>query len=84
MGLLLSDCWEYITCAISSGFVRMLLNLSMRQSNGGVSLFLKIFLLIFLGLLSYNCWNFDMVFLICIMVYTVVIFWASVLAVFAF
>ena len=30
---------------------------------GDASISLKIFLLIFLGLFSYNCWYFDMVFL---------------------
>ena len=69
---------------MSSGFVRMLLYLSMRQSSGGVSLFLKIFLFIFLGLLSYSCWYFDIVFFICFSEYSVVIFRASFLAFFAF
>ena len=52
MGRLLIDCWTWISCAISLGLVRMLLYLSMRQSSGGVSVFLKTLLFIFLGLLS--------------------------------
>ena len=52
VGLLLIDCWTCISCAMSFGFVRMLLYLPMRQSNEGVSVLLKIFLFIFLGLLS--------------------------------
>ena len=68
---------------MSSGLVRMLLYLSMMQSSGGDSFSLKIFLLIFLGLLSYSCWNLDMVFFICFSEYSVVIFRASFLAIFA-
>ena len=68
MGLLLIDCWICISCAISFGFVRMLSNLSIRQSSEGLSLFLKTLRLIFLGFLSYNCWYLDMVFLICVLV----------------
>ena len=52
MGLLLIDCWLCISLAMSVGFVSMLLFVSVMQSNGGVSWFLKTFLLIFLGLLS--------------------------------
>ena len=47
VGLLLIDCWAYISLAISSGLVRMLLFLSIIQSNGGIYLFLKTFLFIF-------------------------------------
>ena len=43
------DCCMCISFAISSGFVRMLLFLSVMQSSGGVSRFLKTFLFIFLG-----------------------------------
>jgi hypothetical protein len=42
------------------------------------------FVVYFLGLLSYNCWYFDMVFLIYFSEYYVVIFRASFLVVFAF
>ena len=68
---------------MSSRLVRMLLYLSMMQSSGGSLISLKIFLLIFLGILSYSCWYLDMAFLICFNEYSVVIFWASFLAIFA-
>ena len=47
MGLLLIDCWKWISLAMSNGFVSMLLYLSVMQSSGGVSWLLKIFLCIF-------------------------------------
>ena len=58
---------------MSRGHVRMWLNLSRRQSNGGVSVFLKTFLFMVFGLLSYSCWYLDIAFLICLVVYSVVI-----------
>ena len=67
---------------MSSGLVRMLLYLSIMQSSGGDSFSFKIFLLIFLGFLSYNCWYLDMDFFICFNEYYVVIFRASFLAIF--
>ena len=47
---------------MSSGLVRMLLFLSIRLYSGGVSLFLKTILFIFLELLLYICWHFDTIF----------------------
>ena len=41
VGLLLIDCCAYISLAMSSGLVRMLLFMSKMQSNGGISWFLK-------------------------------------------
>ena len=43
------DCCIYISFAMSSGLVKMLLFRSVMQSSGGVSRFLKTFLFIFLG-----------------------------------
>ena len=37
VGLVLIDCWAYISLAISSRLVRMLLFLSIMQSRGGIS-----------------------------------------------
>ena len=54
------DCCICISFAISFGLVKMLLFLSLMQSNGSVSRFLNIFLFIFLGLISYNCLYLDM------------------------
>ena len=68
---------------MSSGLVRILLYLSIRQSSGGASVILKTFLFSFLGFFSYNCRYFDMVFLICFNKYCVVIFRASFLDIFA-
>ena len=64
MGLLLKDCWKWISLAMSNGFVSMLLYLSEIQSRGGVSWLLKIFLCICFGFFSYNCLYLDMAFLI--------------------
>ena len=49
VGLLLIDCCAYISLAMSSGLVRMLLFMSKMQSNGGISWFLKTILFIYLG-----------------------------------
>src|SRR5450631_4044720 len=56
------DCCLWISLAMSTGFVSMLLCSSVMQSSGGVSWFLKTFLLIFFGFFSYNCLYLDMVF----------------------
>ena len=65
---------------MSSGLVRMLLLRSVIQSSGGVSRFLKTFLFIFFGLISYNCLYLEMDLLIHSLVYLVVIFLACVFA----
>ena len=83
VGLLLMDCCIWISFAISSGLVRMLLFLSIMQLSGGVSKFLKTFLFIFFGLLSYSCLYLEMAFLIHSFVYLVVIFLAFVFSVLA-
>ena len=73
---------DYCICisfAMSSGLVRMLFR-SVIQSSGGVSRFLKTFLFIFFGLISYSCLYLEMAFLIHSFVYLVVIFLAYVLA----
>ena len=72
-----------IFCAISSGLVRILFCLSMIESRGEVAEFLKTFLFIFLGFFSYIWRYFDIVLRIQALVYFVVIFLASLLAVFA-
>ena len=54
MGLLLIDCWLWISLAMSMGFVTMLLCSSVMQSSEGVFWFLKAILLIFLGLFPYK------------------------------
>ena len=81
--MLLIDCCIWISLAISSGLVSMLLFLSLMQSNGVVSWFLKTLLFIFLGFFSYNCLYFAMVFLTHSWVYLVVIFRACLFAVLA-
>ena len=78
------DCCICISFAMSSGLVRMLLFLSVMQSSGGVSKFLKTFLFIFFGLISYNCLYLEMDFLIHSFVYLVVIFLAFVFAIWFF
>ena len=83
MGRLLMDCCICISFAMSSGLVRMLLFRSVMQSSGGVSKFLKTFLFIYFGLVSYNCLYFDMAFLMHSFVYLVVIFLACVFTVLA-
>ena len=83
VGLLLMDCWMYISFAISSGLVNMLFCLSVMESRGDVSEGLKTFLFIFLGLFSYIWRYFDTAFRIQCLVYFVVIFLASLLEVFA-
>jgi hypothetical protein len=65
---------------MSSGLVSMLLFLSIMQSNGGVSWFLKTFLFIFLGLFSYSCLYFVIAFLMHSCVYFVVILRACLFA----
>ena len=80
VGLLLIDYCMCISLAMFSGLVRMLLFLSMIQSSGGVSWFLKIFLFIFFGLVSYSCLYFDMAFLMLSKVCFVVILRTWVLA----
>ena len=56
------DCYIWISLAMSTGFVSMLLCSSVMQSSGGVSWFLKTLLLIFFGLFSYNYLYLDMIF----------------------
>ena len=73
----------YISFAMTSWLVRMLLFLSVMQSSGGVSRFLKTFLFIFFGLISYSCLYLEMAFLIHSFVYLVVIFLACVFAILA-
>ena len=68
---------------MSSGLVSILFCLSMIESRGEVSVFLKTFRFIFLGLLSYIWRYFDTAFRIQFLVYFVVIFLASLFAVFA-
>ena len=74
MGLLLIDYCICISFAMSSGFVSILLFWLVMQSSGGVLMFLKTFLFIFLGLVSYNFLYLDTTFLIHSLVYLVVIF----------
>jgi hypothetical protein len=62
---------------MSSGLVSILLCLSMMQSRGEVSVILKTFRLIFLGLFSYSCRYFDTALRMQPLVYFVVIFLAS-------
>ena len=77
------DCCICISFAMSSGLVRMLLFQSVMQSNGGVSKFLKTFLFIFFGLISYSCLYLEMAFLMHSFVYLVVIFLACLFVVLA-
>ena len=58
----------------------MLLDLSVMQSSGGDSVFLKTRLCILFGVISYVCLYFDMAFLMLSLVNDVVIFLASLLA----
>ena len=74
------DCYICISFTMSSGLVRMLLFRSIIQSSGGVSRFLKTFLFIFLGLISYSCLYLEMAFLIHSFVCLVVIFLACIFA----
>ena len=48
---------------MSSGFVNVLLFRSVMHSKGGNSRFLKTFLFIFLGLISYSCLYLEIAFL---------------------
>ena len=73
----------YISCAISSGLLSILFCLSVMESRGEVSECLKVFLFYFLECFSYNWRYFDTAFRIESLVYLVVIFLASLLAVFA-
>ena len=68
---------------MSSGLVNMLFCLSMMESRGEVLVFLKTFRFIFLGLFSYIWRYFDTAFRMQSLVYFVVIFLASLFAVFA-
>ena len=77
------DCCICISFAMSSGLVRMLLFRSVMQSNGGVSTFLRTFLFIFFGLISYICLYLEMAFLMHSFVCSVVIFLACLFAVLA-
>ena len=79
MGLLLIDCCMYISLAMFSGLVSILIFLSMMHSSGGTSWFLKTFLFFF-GFFSYSCLYFDLVFLIQSWVYFVVILRACMFA----
>lgn len=54
--LLLMVCYTWISFAISFGFVRIILCLSMRQCSVGILMVFKTFLLIFLRIFWYNCW----------------------------
>ena len=54
----------YFSCDIC-GASKDIIELIYEAIKRGVSTFLKIFLLLFLGFLSYNCWYLHMVFLIC-------------------
>ena len=83
VGRLLMDYYICISFAMSSGLVKMLLFLSVMQSNGGVSKILKTFLFIFFGLISYSFLYLEMDFLIHSFVYLVVIFLACVFAILA-
>ena len=74
-------CCEYISLAISFGFVMMSPFWFKMQSSGWVLLFLMTFWWIFFGLLSYSCLYFEMAFLMHSLLYLVVIFWASLFAV---
>ena len=77
------DCCVYISFAISSGLVKMLFCLSMIESRGEDSEFLKTFLFIFLGFFSYSVLYLDIAFRMHSLVYFVVMFFACLLAVFA-
>jgi hypothetical protein len=83
VGLLLIDCWAWISLAMSRGFVIVLLCLSLIRSNGVGSWLLKIFLCICLGFFSYICLYLDMAFLTHSQVYFVVIVRACLFAVLA-
>ena len=63
-----------ISLAISLGLVSMLLFLSAKQLNGGIFWFLKTFLLILFGLMSYSCLSLVITFLMQFLVYFEVIF----------
>ena len=67
----------YISFAMSSGLVNMLLDLSVMQSSGGDSEFLKTRLCILFGVMSYVCLHFDMAFLMLSFIKVVVTFLAS-------
>jgi hypothetical protein len=83
VGLLLIDCCLWISLAMSTGLVSILLCSSAMQSRGGVSWFLKILLLIFFGLFSYSCRYLVIVFLTQSWVYLVVMLRACVFAILA-
>ena len=77
------DCYIRISFAMSSRLVRMLLFWSIMQSSGGVSKFLKTFLFIFFGLISYSYLYLEMAFLKHSFVYLGVIFFACIFAMLA-
>ena len=64
VGLLVMVCCEYISLAISFGFVMMSPFWFKMQSSGWILLFLKSFWWIFFGLLSYSCLYFQMALLV--------------------
>ena len=74
--------YVYLCCYVIR-VVKMLFCLSIIESKGDVSKFLKTFLFTFLGLFSYSCLYFDIAFSIHSLVYFVVMSLASFLAVFA-
>jgi hypothetical protein len=83
VGLLLIDCWVWISLAMSRGFVSVLLCLSLIQSSEFDSCLLKTILCIRLGFFSYTCLYLDIAFLTHSRVYFVVIARAWVFAVLA-
>ena len=68
-GLLLIDYWTWISFAISSGFVSIILCLSIKQSCRKVSLFLKTFLLLLKFLFSFCFFGYSC----CVSMYHVVV-----------
>src|ERR1700737_1976979 len=78
------DCYVYISAAMSSGLVSILFCLSMMESKGEVSVFLKIFRFFFFGFFSYICLYFDTAFRMQSLVYFVVIFLACLFVFFCY
>ena len=78
--LLFFVCWLYMSFAMSSGLVNMLLDSSVMQSSGGDSVVLKTRMCILFGVMSYVCLYFDMAFVMLSFVNAIVIFLASLLA----
>ena len=77
VGLLFFVCWLYISFAMSSRLVYLLLDLSVMQSSDGDSVFLKTRLCILFGVMSYVCLYFDIAFLMLSFINVEVIFFAS-------